>query len=272
MVSGAGLKAVAVAGVLCAAVGGAVIARADDPSGTAAQAGGGLAISTTTGSADSTLLTDRPAQAGAADRFKVANNSSKPLVVTVAARPWTQSASGAVSPNRRAKLSGVTVDAGQFTLAPGASKDVTVTLDAVPPAGFLYGALEVVGLPSDLTQSHGVVAGYRLVSSLRYTAATATYGLKAGAAKVSGTGAKRTLTLSVRNTGNTIAPVSGTVKVKGALGTKNGTVKATRILPGKSIALALASVSSLRPGSYTATVTLIQNKQKTKVTRNVRVR
>ena len=272
MVSGAGLKAVAVAGVLSAAVGGAVIARADDPSGTAAQAGGGLAISTTTGSADSTLMVDRVAQAGAADKLKVANNTSKPLVVTVAARPWTQSASGVASPNRRAKLSGVTVNEGQFTLAAGASKDLTVTLDAVPPAGFLYGALEVVCLPSDLDKSKGVVAGYRLVNSLRYNAATATYGLKAGAVKVLRTGSKQTLALSVRNTGNTIAPVTGSVKLKGALGTKNGALKSTRILPGKSVAVGLASLSSLRAGRYTATVTLIQNKRKTTLTKQIRVR
>jgi hypothetical protein len=273
MVSGAGLKTVAAAGVLAAAAGGAVIARADDSSGKAAQAaGGGLAISTTTGSADASLMVDRPAQAGAADKLKVANNSSKALVVTVAARPWTQASSGVVAPNRRATLSGVAVSEGEFTLAPGASKDITVTLGGVPSTGYLYGALEVVGVPSDIEKSKGVVAGYRLVNSLRYNAATASYGFKAGAAKVSGTGSKKALTLTVRNTGNTIAPVTGSVKLKGALGTKNATVKATRILPGKSVAIALASLRSVRAGSYTATVTLIQNKQKTTLTKKIKVR
>src|SRR3954469_13876194 len=128
MVSGAGLKAVAAAGVLAAAVGGAVIARADDPSGKAAQAAGGLAVSITPGSADKSLMVDRAAQAGAKDAVKIANNSKQALEVTVAARPWTQSASGVVAPNRRAALSGVAVSEGAFTLAPGASKDFTVTL------------------------------------------------------------------------------------------------------------------------------------------------
>ena len=272
MVSGAGLKTVAAAGVLAAAVGGAVIARADDPGGTAAQAGGGLALSTTTGSADKTLMVDRPAQAGAKDALKIANNSKQALAVTVAARPWTQSAGGIVAPNRRATLSGVAVSESAFTLAPGASKDVTVTLGGVPSAGYLYGALEVVGVPTDLAKRKGIVAGYRLVNSLRYNAAAATYSLKAGAAKLSGTGTKKSLTLSVRNAGNTVAPVTGSVKLKGALGTKNGTVKSTRILPGKSVAIALASGSSLRSGSYTATVTLIQNKQKTTLTKKIKVR
>jgi hypothetical protein len=272
MVSGAGLKTVAAAGVLAAAVGGAVIARADDPAGKAAQADGGLALSTTTGSADKSLLVDRPAQAGAKDTLKIANNSKQALVVKVAARPWAQSASGVVAPNRRATLPGVAVSEGDFTLGPGASKDITVTLGGVPSAGYLYGALEVIGLPADLDKSKGIVAGYRLVNSLRYNAATATYSLKPGAAKVSGAGKKKRLTLRVRNAGNTIAPVTGSVKLKSALGTKNGTVKATRILPGKSVAIALASMSSLRAGSYTATVTLIQNKQKTTLTKKIKLR
>ena len=58
------------------------------------------------------------------------------------------------------------------------------------------------------------------------------------------------------------------MKLKGALGTKNGALKSTRILPGKSVAVGLASLSSLRAGSYTATVTLIQNKQKTTLTKH----
>jgi hypothetical protein len=76
----------------------------------------------------------------------------------------------------------------------------------------------------------------------------------------------------VKNTGNTIAPVTGKVTLKSALGTKNGTLKATRILPGKSVSIALATASSLRAGKYTATVTLIQNKQKTTLTKKITVR
>jgi hypothetical protein len=272
MVSGAGLKTVAAAGVLAAIVGGAVIARADDSSGRAAKAEGGLALSTTEGSADSTLKIDRLAQVGATDKLKVANNSDKALTVTVAARPWTQSASGVVAPNRRATLGGVGVSEQSFSLASGASKDVTVTLDSVPSSGYLYGALEVVGVPADLDSSKGVVVGYRLLNTLRYKAATAAYGLKTGAVKLSGTDKSRAVTLSVRNTGNTIAPVTGTVKLKSALGTKNATIRSTRILPGKSVSLALAAASTLRAGSYTATVTLIQNKQKTSLTKKIAVR
>jgi hypothetical protein len=265
-------KTVAAAGMAAAAVGGAVVARADESPARAAQATGGLSLMATTDSGDKSLAIDRQAQAGATDGFKVANHSDKALDVTVKARPWTQSSSGAVSPNRRSTLGGVTVSESEFTLQPGAEKDFTVALGAVPSAGYLYGALEIVGIPTDAAKAKGVVAGYRLVDAIRYSAATATYGLKAGAAKISGKGSKKMLTLSVRNTGNTVAPVTGTVKIKGALGTKNGTVKAIRILPRKSVALGLASVRSLRAGSYTATVTLIQNKQKTTLKKKIRVR
>ncbi|WP_169542370.1 hypothetical protein [Solirubrobacter soli] len=264
---------VAATGVAAMAVGGAVIARADDSPARAAAANGGLAMFNVVqpGVTDA-LPIEHTAQAGVKDTFTLENRWSKALSITITPRPWTQSGDGSVSPNRRGTLSGVSVSEPTFTLAPGAKKDITVTLDSVPAAGYLYGALEVVGLPPGADKAKGIVTGYRLVDAIRYTAATPTYGLKAGAAKILGKGSKKTLTLSVRNTGNTVAPVTGTVKIKGALSTTNGTVKATRILPGKSVALGLASVSRLRAGSYTATVTLIQNKQKTTLTKQIRVR
>ncbi|HWK26823.1 MAG TPA: hypothetical protein VNS09_09685 [Solirubrobacter sp.] len=259
-----GLKTIAAAGVLAACGTAAVIARADDPSGRAAQADGGLALSRLD-VRDGSVMIDRPAQAGAVDHLRVINKSKSALDVTVTARPWTQSSSGAVSPNRRAKLGGVAVSESTFSLAPGAWRDFSVTLTSSP--AYLYGALEIVGLPSDVSKRKGVVPGYRVVSSLRYNAAKPVYKLKPGAIKAS----RKAVTLKVRNSGNTIAPVTGSVRLRGPLGTKNGSLKATRILPRKTVALNLVSRSNLRPGTYTATVTLIQNKVKTKVTKRVRV-
>ena len=60
-----------------------------------------------------------------------------------------------------ATLPGVSVSQSTFTLAPGAEKQVTATLDSAPSAGYLYGALEVVGLPTDVATRKGVVLGYR---------------------------------------------------------------------------------------------------------------
>jgi hypothetical protein len=264
MVSGTGRKTIAAAGVLITIAGGAVIARADDQSARTAQAEGGLSASP--------VMIERASQVGVVNTMTIGNKSKSPLTVTVDARPWKQSSSGVVSPKRNAKLGGVTVSDTEFTLAPGKSQDVQVTQSAAPSAGYLYGAVEIIGLPTDIAKRKGVVAGYRILGSLRFNSPTPTYSLKLGAAKVSGKGADKTLTLAVRNAGNTIAPVTGTVRLKGPTGTKNASVKATRILPGKSIALALLSGNKLSAGSYTASVTLTQGKQKFPITKKITVR
>jgi hypothetical protein len=264
MVSRTGRKTIAAAGVLAVIAGGAVIAQADDQNARVAQAGGGLSASP--------VLIERATQVGRANTVTIANRSSGALDVTVNARPWTQSSSGIVSPKRTATLAGVELSEKAFTLAPGQSKDVTVTQKSAPAGGYLYGAVEVVGLPTDIAKRKGVVAGYRILGSLRFNSTTPVYSLKLGAAKIAGKGTKKTLTLAVRNAGNTIAPVTGTVRLKGPTGTKNLSVKATRILPGKNIALGLASGGSLSAGKYTATVTLTQAKQKTTITKKITVR
>ena len=56
---------------------------------------------------------------------------------------------------------------------------------------YLYGGLEVIGLPTDLDQRKGVVAGYRLVDSLRYTPSAPASSIKPGALEVIGSGTTR---------------------------------------------------------------------------------
>jgi hypothetical protein len=113
--------------------------------------------------------------------------------------------------------------------------------------------MEVIGLPADAATRTGVVVGYRLVGSLRLLPAQRKLALKAGAVKLA---AKRAVVLPVTNAGNTLDPVSGTVKIKGARGTLNSTVPALRILPGKTVNIGLSS--TLKKGAYSATVTLKQ--------------
>src|SRR5215203_1975963 len=152
MVSGAGRRVVATAGVVAVAAAGAVIARADDDNGgRSAQATGGLSVIP--------AKIERQAAVGAANVVSVANNSNEALTVAVKARPWTQSSSGLVSPNRRSELGAVSVSDGSFTLAPGAKKDLTVTLRSTQSGGSAYGVLEVIGLPGDLARRKGVVPG-----------------------------------------------------------------------------------------------------------------
>jgi hypothetical protein len=75
----------------------------------------------------------------------------------------------------------------------------------------------------------------------------------------------------VKNTGNTLDAVSGTVSVKGARGTKNLAIAAVRILPGKSVNVPAGS--KLAAGSYTAKVMLNQHGKKAlTVTKKFRVK
>ena len=248
----------AIAGAAMAAAGGAVIAQADGAKAGAVMQGGGLVL-------ENGAKIQRQAVAGAANVVKVENRSTRALTVAVAARPWTQTSSGLVSPNRRSKLRDVAVSQPSFTLAPGEHKDVTLTLTTGTSQ---FGALEVVGLPTDVARRKGIVTGYRIVGALRYLPATKAYALKVGAAKIK----SDMVTLSVKSSGNTADAVTGDVRLKGPLGTRNAAVKSVRLLPGKTVALGLVSTKGLQAGRYTATVTLEQGTFKTKVTKKITVK
>jgi hypothetical protein len=258
----------AVAGVLAVVAGGAVIVGAANGEPSARSAADVRGLSVKHMSAEG-MAVDRTAQAGAVNVFEIENNSKTALTVTVKARPWTQSSSGLVSPNRRRELSSVDLSDTAFTLAKGEAKSLTVTLRN---AASVYGALEIIVLPAGAATSKGVVGGYRIVSSLRYNPTARKYSLKAGAAKMKGSGSARALTLTIRNAGNTADPVTGRVRLSGPLGTRNGSIKSTRILPRKRVALALAPARALQSGTYKATVTLTQAKQKTTIRKTIRVK
>jgi hypothetical protein len=221
-----------------------------------AAAGGSAARANDGGLSVMPAVIEHNAQPGALATLTVANRSAAPLDVTVTPRPWVQAVTGKVSPNRRATLPGVSVSQAKFTLQPGAETKVTATLGSAPSAGYLYGAMEVVGVPSDAAKRKGVVLGYRLVGSLRVLPAAPKYSITAGNVKASGS----TAVIPVKNAGNTVDAVTGSVKVKGASGTKNLTVAAVKILPGKTVNLPAGT--KLAKGSYTATVALTQRGKK----------
>jgi hypothetical protein len=262
--SSTGRRAVVAGAVLAAAAGGAVIAGADAAHPRAAAAPGGLAMTP--------VLIEKPAAVGPLATVTVANHSRERLDVTVRARPWVQSSSGAVSVDRRRTLGVVGVSDDAFALAPGAGQVVALTLRAAPSGGSAYGGLEVIGLPAGAAGKHGVVAGYRLVGSLRLDPATPVLSLKAGAAKLARTGAERAVLLPVRNAGNTLQPITGSVRLKGPLGTRRRSIGKLRILPGKTVNLLLSSAKSLPAGSYTATVRLAQGTERTTITKRVRIK
>jgi hypothetical protein len=256
-----GRRAIAGVAVAAAVAGGAVIARADDATPrTAAAAERGLGISP--------MVIEKPAARGAIGSVTVSNHSSKKLAITVKARPWTQSSSGDVSLNRRRTLSGISVSDGSFDLAAGAQKKVDVTSST---SASMYGGIEVIGIPDGAEDEDGVVVGYRLISTLRLNPATPDISLKAGTPKVTGKGKERAAVLPVKNSGNTIEPVKVSVSLKGALGTRRRS-DSVRVLPGKTVNVLLGSGSSLKSGSYTATVKLTQGGKTTTVTKKLRVK
>jgi hypothetical protein len=229
--------------LLALGAGGAALSRNAAAGGAAAvkQTEGGLAVSP--------AVIEHNAQPGGLATVTVANRSSGALNITITPRPWVQDASGKVSPNRKKTLAGVAVSASKFTLAPGAQQDVNVSLTA---AGYEYGALEVVGLPSDAATRKGVVLGYRVLGTVHILPASPKASLTAGKPKVS----KGTAVLPIKNTGNTIDPVTGSLSVKDARGTRNVTVRAVKILPGNTINLPLGS--KLTKGTATAKINLKQ--------------
>ena len=256
-----GRRAFAGVVVLAAVAGGAVIARADDAKPRAAAAAGGLKVNP--------ALIDKAAAAGEIAPMTVTNNSSKSIDVKLAARPWVQSSSGAVSANRRKTLSGIELSDDSFTLAKGAKKQITITARS---DASMYGGIEVIGVPSGADDQNGVVLGYRLITTLRLNPAAPVYSLVASSPKVTGSGSKRAVVLPVKNAGNTAEPVSGDVRLKSALGTRQRDLESLRILPGKRVNVLLSSTSALSPGTYTATVHLTQKGKTTTVTKKVRVK
>lgn len=210
-------------------------------------AAGGLSISP--------AILEHRATVGTVGTVVVSNTQSTPLKITVTPRPWRQARSGAVSPNRSKTLrSSVRTSASSFTLAAGAKRSVTIALTRKPSGGALFGALEVVGKPTTKPPGNGITAQYRLISSLRLTAATGRHGVKIGDAKISG----KSAIVTVRNTGNTVDPVAGSVRLTGPRGTVNAAIAAVRILPGALVDLKLSATSALPKGSYTATIALTQ--------------
>ena len=230
-----------------------------------ASAAGGLAVSPS--------RLEATARAGASGSVTITNSSTRKLRVTVRARPWRQSSSGVVAANRSRTLGLVRVSASKFTLAAGTSRTITVRLRRVPARRSLYGALDILGKPTK--RRSGINVAYRLVSSLRFnpTAGRRKLRLSAGSAGTTGRGSSRMLTVKVKNRGNTVDPVGGTVSISGPGGGRSGGIAPASIVPGKTVKLRLLSLSGMRKGRYTAAITLAQGGRNiVSVTRHFRIR
>jgi hypothetical protein len=209
------------------------------------------------------------ARTGATGSATITNSSTRKLKVTARARPWRQASNGVVAANRSRTLGLVRVSPAKFTLSPGTSRTVSIRLRRVPARGSLYGGLDVVGKPTK--RRKGINVAYRLVSSLRFNPAAGKRKLRLSAGSAGSS--KRMLTVRVKNRGNTVDPVGGTVSITGPGGGRSGGISPKSIVPGKAIRLPLLSLTGMKKGSYTAAITLAQaGRNIVSVTRHFRIR
>jgi hypothetical protein len=220
--------------------------------GHALAAGGGLSVSPG--------IFERTASPGSVGSLKISNTTGASMAVKVALRPWVQSPSGEVSPNRGKTLGEVRLSASSFTLGAGASQPVGVSLTRTPAGRSLYGAVEVTGTPSG-GATNGVKIAYRLVCSLRLDAPGGAQSFRASAGSLIEQGSVKhgTLLLAVRNTGNTLAPIGGKVRISGSGHSLSANATAKAIVPGATVNVPLVQLlGSLPRGRYAVTVGLSQ--------------
>jgi hypothetical protein len=220
-----------------------------------ALANGGLSISPS--------VVEGGASRGVIGSVSVSNTSSVTMKIMATVRPWAQASNGAVTPNAHRVLSSeIRLSRSAFSLAAGQKQTITLTLLRTPPDDALYGNIDVIGVPPTNKARNGVTVSYRLIGSVRVLPSKAREKFSAGATAVrqSGSGSRREVSVGIRNTGNTIDPISGTFHIQGALASVNGDVSPETIVPGATVFAPLTHVRGQLPrGSYTATLTLKQN-------------
>jgi hypothetical protein len=257
----AGALSLAVVG---SATGGVIAAAADDsaPQAQAAQQGG---VSITPDTVETT------AKRGRVGSFTVKNTTKHTLRVTVTVRPWLQNRStAAVSANRRANLSPYVVASPQtFDLKPG-SRSVRLNMKRMTAAGSLYGGIQVFAKQKRPKATSGIVPQYEVIGRLRLNAARKRPNLRVGATDVVGSGSNRSLILAVRNIGNTLDPVGGSVKITGPTG-RTATIPQVSVVPGQVVYLKGGALRGMKAGNYTGTWSITQGTKRYTATRTFRL-
>ncbi len=105
--------------------------------------------------------------------------------------------------------------------------------------------------------TNGIIPQYEVIGALRLNPKVKRPNLRVGATDVVGRGNGRSLILAVRNTGNTLDPVAGTVKITGPTG-RTATIPAVSIVPGQVVYLKGGALSGMKGGNYTATWSITQ--------------
>jgi hypothetical protein len=244
----AGALSLAVVG---SATGGVIAAQADDaaPRAQAAQQGG---VQITPARVEAT------AKKGTVASFTVKNSTKDTLRVTVTIRPWSQNrATGQVAINKRANLSPYVVASPQvFDLRPG-TKSLRLNMKRTTASGSLYGGIQVFAKQKKPKATNGIIPQWDIVGRLRLNPKSKRPNLRVGATDVVGSGANRSLILAVRNTGNTLDPVGGTVKITGPTA-RNATIPQVSVVPGQVVYLKGGALRGMKGGNYTATWSITQ--------------
>ena len=248
----AGALSLAVVG---SATGGVIAAKADDsaPRAQAAQQGG---VQITPARVEAT------AKRGGVASFTVKNTTKDTLRVTVTIRPWSQNrATGQVAINKRANLSPYVVSSPQtFDLKPG-SRSLKLNMKRMTSAGSLYGGIQVFAKQKKKKATNGIIPQYEVIGALRLNPSSKRPNLRIGATDVIGKGNGRSLILAVRNTGNTIDPVGGTVKITGPTG-RTATIPQVNVVPGQVVYLKGGALNGMKGGNYTATWSVTQGSKR----------
>ncbi len=208
-------------------------------------------------------VVERRARVGSAASVTVANTTARPVRVTLRPRPWLQASDGTVAPNPSRTLTRLLrVTPSTFVLAAGAKRAVRLSLRRHPAGGSLYGALDLTGVPRGARPRHGIAVRYRLIGSLRLDPARPRLRVRAGALKVTGRTGRQAAILPLRNTGNTVEPITGRVVLTGPRGTRPNTLRPVRVVPRRLVNLTLGTYRGLLrgqpPGRYRLDVTLLQ--------------
>ena len=257
----AGALSLAVVG---SATGGVIAAQADDPAPRAQAAQqGGVSISPAT--------VETTAKRGSVGRFTVKNTTRGTLRVTVTVRPWNQNRSTAiVALNRRANLSPYVVGSpASFDLKPG-SRSVKLNMKRTTASGSLYGGIQIFAKQKRKKATNGIIPQYEVVGRLRLNPSRKRPNLRVGATDVVGPANNRSLILAVRNTGNTLDPVGGVVKITGPTA-RNATIPQVGVVPGQVVYLKGGSLRGMKRGNYTAEWTVTQGPKRFVVKRGFRL-
>ena len=109
-----------------------------------------------------------------------------------------------------------------------------------------------------------------MIGALRLNPTRKRPNLRVGATDVVGRGNGRSLILAVRNIGNTLDPVGGTVKITGPTA-RNATIPQVSVVPGQVVYLKGGALRGMKAGNYTAEWTVTQGSKRYVVKRTFKL-